>query len=82
LKENSTHLDTNETETLAQSDDLSRAMPGDVLGVSKRAHEVDPSTFHGPVDGGAISSAGSGGEAVWRNSLTPNEREVLQRYFK
>lgn len=82
LKEASTDLHTKQTEALAQSEDMSRATPGDLLGVSKGEHDVDKTQFQGPASGGAISSNGAGGEAVWRNSLVPREREVLQRYFK
>lgn len=62
--------------------DLSRALPGDVVGVSKGEHTVDRNAATSPTSGGAITSTGQGGEAVWRNDLTPAEREVLQRFFK
>ncbi len=81
LKNDATNLHGKETQSVS-NDDLSRAMPGDVLGISKGTHEVKKTNDNTPVAGGAISSTGQGGDAVWRDSLTPQEREVLQRYFK
>jgi len=61
--------------------DPTRALPAEVIAMSKGKHQVDKNAPTGPVEGGAISSAGQGGDAVWRDSLTPDEREVLQKYF-
>jgi len=66
----------------ASNDDPTRALPGQVIAIAKGKHNVDKTTPSGPVTAGAISSAGQGGDAVWRDSLTPDERQVLQRYFK
>jgi hypothetical protein len=66
----------------ASNDDMSRALPGEVIAIAKGRHNVDTNTPAGPVEAGAISSAGQGGDAVWRDSLTPDERQVLQKYFK
>jgi len=66
----------------ASNPDPSRALPAEVLAITKGKHQVDTHTPTGPVEAGAISSAGEGGEAVWRDSLTPDERQVLQNYFK
>jgi hypothetical protein len=77
-----------QTETTAgttegvKNDDLSRALPGEVLNLSKGEHEVDRMAPTGPVAAGAVRSTGEGGEAVWRNDLTPGEREILRRFFK
>lgn len=81
LKDDATNLHSKETEALA-NDDLSRALPGDLLAVQKGEHEVSKSEAASPLAAGAIRSPGEGGDAVWRESLTPSEREVLQRYFK
>ena len=62
--------------------DLEHALPGDLLGVGKGEHNVNPSKYAGPAAGGAAASNGQGGEAVWRNDLTPKEREVLKNFFK
>ena len=64
------------------SNDLEHAMPGDLMGVGKGEHPVDQTKYAGPAPAGAIRSHGDGGEAVWRNDLTPNEREVLKNFFK
>jgi len=65
----------------ASNDDLSRALPAEVIAITKGKHQVNNGPA-GSVAGGAISSAGEGGDAVWRDSLTPDERQVLQKYFK
>lgn len=62
--------------------DPARALPAEVIAIAKGKHTVDKTTPAGPVEAGAISSAGEGGDAVWRDSLTPDEREVLEKYFK
>jgi len=81
LNEKPTELNTSTTEAVS-NDDLSRALPGDVLGVGAGEHKVDKAIGGGTLAGGEIRSAGEGGEAVWRNDMTPREREILQRFFK
>lgn len=81
LDENAANLGSRRRETVTD-EDRSRALPGDVLGVTKGAHQVDKTAPNGPSAAGGLSSAGSGGDAVWRDSLTPDEGQVLQRYFK
>jgi signal transduction histidine kinase len=71
--EKPTELNSETTEAVS-NDDLSRALPGDVLGVGKGEHEIDRNAFSGPVAAGRIKSSGEGGEAVWRNDVTPRER--------
>jgi len=61
--------------------DLSRAAPGDVIGSGETEHEIDK-TKTGPVEAGAVSSNGQGGDAVWRESLLPEEKAVLKKYFR
>ena len=81
LQENPTDLKTTTTAPVSNPD-LANALPGDLTGIQKGDHTVDPSKYAGPAVGGAIGSTGQGGEAVWRNDLTPSEREVLKRFFK
>lgn len=81
LKKDETQLGTNKSESIA-NDDLTRATPGDLLGVSKGEHEVNKNDYSGPVAAGAIQSLGQGGETVWKDELTPQERDTLQRFFK
>jgi len=81
LTEDTTDLHTKTTEAVRNTD-LSHALPGEVLEVSATAPEVKPKASDGVIDGGSSQSKGQGGEAVWRDSVTPRERELLQRYFK
>jgi hypothetical protein len=81
LSKTPTDLQTETTEGVAGSD-LSRAVPGEVLGVQSSEPQPDTATPAAPAPAGTITSAGSGGKAVWRNDLTPKEREVLERFFK
>ena len=52
------------------------------MGLGKGEHTVDPSAYKGPTSAGAVAADGSGGETVWRDDLTPQEREVLRNFFK
>lgn len=61
--------------------DLSRAQVGDMLALQNGKHEVDK-TARGPQAAGAVQNAGQGGEQVWRESLTPDEKAVLKRVFR
>ncbi len=81
LNEKPTELNTSGRESIS-NDDLSRALPGDVLGVGQGEHKIDKTLVTGPSAGGELHSAGEGGEAVWRNDVTPREREILKRFFK
>lgn len=63
------------------NDDFSKAAIGEVLGLGETEREIDEKTT-GPVSGGAVGSAGKGGEAVSRETLLPDEQAVLKRYFK
>lgn len=77
-----TQLGTQRVETLASSLDTQRLATGDALSVTDGAAKVDPSAYQGPQQGGAVSSPGDGGNAVWQNTLLPAERETLKRFFK
>jgi hypothetical protein len=63
------------------NDDFSKAAIGEVLGLGETEREVDESKA-GAAAGGAVGSAGKGGEAVSRETLLPDEQAVLKRYFK
>lgn len=80
LGENETNLGTNNIEGV-ENQDFSRAAPGQVLGVGETEHEVDE-TKTGPRKAGAVGSKGQGGDTIWRESLMPQEKAVLKRYFK
>ncbi|HEY2574211.1 MAG TPA: hypothetical protein VGH65_09080 [Verrucomicrobiaceae bacterium] len=82
FKRDETNLASKKSEAIPTELDFERAAPGDVVAVTDGKHDVDQNAYQGPKQGGAIQSAGDGGSAVWQNSLTPAEREVLKRYFK
>jgi len=74
------NLRTNNLEAV-QNPDLSRAAPGDVVGIGETQHNIDKSK-RGPQQAGAVKSTGQGGDTIWRESLLPVEKELLKRYFK
>ncbi len=74
-----TDLKTNRIEGV-EGTDLSRALPGEVLGVGETEHEDEQSPSVRQ-EGGTLSGRASGGDAVWRESLMPEEKAVLKRYF-
>jgi hypothetical protein len=71
---------TNKNEAVSNTD-MSRAQVGNMLALQDGKHEVDK-TAKGPQAAGTIQNAGQGGEQVWRESLTPDEKAVLKRVFK
>jgi len=73
-------LGTNNIEKVT-NEDLSRASLGDLLSVGETEHEEDKQAS-GSQAGGGVSSNGRGGDAVWRESLIPEEQALLKRYFK
>jgi len=65
----------------AVNPDLSRAAPGDIVGMSQTEHQIDKSpTSVRP--GGTVDSAGKGGGRVWEADLLPDEKAVLNRFYK
>jgi hypothetical protein len=81
LDNDAENLHTKRTEG-ASNDDPARALPAEVIAIAKGKPNADQTNIPGPLQAGAISSTGQGGDAVWRDSLTPDERQVLQSYFK
>jgi hypothetical protein len=80
LNPRATELNTKSTAGLNGAD-LERALPGDVIGQAGGEHKVDTGAYTGPAAAGAAST-GQGGDAVWRDSLTPEERGMLKRFFQ
>lgn len=74
------NLGTENIETI-KNEDLSRATPGEVLGLGETEREIDK-RLTGPQSGGRVNSTGQGGDAVSRETLRPDEQAVLKRYFK
>jgi len=64
-----------------QSDDIRNALPGDLLQTSDAQHDVDQ-TPRAASAGGISGGKGHGGDRVWKNSLMPNEKKALQRFFE
>ncbi|MEN3942111.1 hypothetical protein WJU23_12515 [Prosthecobacter sp. SYSU 5D2] len=61
--------------------DLSKAQLGTMLELQDGKHEVDR-TYQGAGMAGDAAHQGTGGEQVWRETLTPEEKAVLKRVFK
>jgi hypothetical protein len=61
---------------------LRNARLGDTLSVVEVDHEIDPSRDGGPQDPGDVAVQESGGQAVWRDRLAPDEQAVVSRYFE
>ena len=81
LKSEPTNLHTKQTETVT-NDDVSHASMGDLVDVNSGKHDVRKNAPKSPLEGGLLQSNGKGGEAVWRDALTPEDLEVLRRFFK
>jgi hypothetical protein len=81
LRDRPTDLHTQTTEALT-GEDLSRALPGDVVAVQRSAPQADGEIVPAGESAGDISTVGTGGKAVWRDELSPQERKVLERFFK
>lgn len=79
LKNPKDRLDIGDPSAL-ESNDLSRALPGDLLQIQDGTHNpnLDPSR---PTTGGD-ASRGSGGDRVWRDSLAPDEQRTLKKFFE
>jgi hypothetical protein len=80
LSEVENNLGTHKTEAL-MNQDMSRAQLGTLLNLQDGKHGVDK-TYTGPQAAGAIQNPGQGGQQIWRESLTPEEKAVLKRVFK
>ncbi len=80
LSDEENDFGTNKNEAVSNTD-LSRAQVGDMLALQNGKHDVDK-TAKGPQAAGTVQNAGQGGEQVWRESLTPEEKAVLKRVFR
>jgi len=61
--------------------DLSRAVPGDLIGTGGAQHDIDEAVSPELRTGGAPVRPGDGGGAVWSDTLHPSEQEALRKYF-
>lgn len=80
LSDEENRFDTSKREGLSNTD-LSHMQVGTTLGIQEGKHEVDK-TYKGPTAAGKVSSTAQGGEQVWKDSLTPEEKAVLKRVFE
>ncbi len=80
LSDEENNFGTDKNEAVSNSD-LSRAQLSTMLSLQDGKHEVDK-TYQGPTAAGSANSPGQGGEQVWRETLTPEEKAVLKRVFK
>lgn len=80
LSDEENNFGTDKNEAVSNSD-LSRAQLSTMLSLQDGKHEVDK-TYQGPTAAGSAKSPGQGGEQVWRETLTPEEKAVLKRVFK
>ena len=80
LKDKTTELGTKNNAGV-KSKDISRALPRELVKIGKGDRKVDKSAV-APREAGGVKSTGTGGEAVWKDSLLPQEKSALKRYFK
>jgi len=81
LNPEKTELGTKTVRSVSNAD-MSHAALGDLVGVGIGAHRVDKGAYAGLVAAGAAGSLGTGGDAVWKAPLMPEDQKVLRRYFK
>jgi hypothetical protein len=80
LSEEENNFGTHKTEAVVNPD-MSKAQLGTLLNLQDGEHDVDK-TYGGPQAAGGTQNQGQGGQQVWRESLTPEEKAVLKRVFK
>ncbi len=80
LKERAPQLTSSLTERLRhqqnRDDDL-----GETVGVTAKAPDEPIGASNGPEEAGSTTEGGSG-SSVWRGSFTPDEKRILEQYFK
>ena len=81
LAEERTELATTRIEDVMGHEPLGTEF-GETVAVGIGEHDIDTNRFSGGQDAGAVSATGEGGELVWSQTLTPEERRVLKKYFK
>ncbi|GMR23568.1 MAG: hypothetical protein BMS9Abin37_2009 [Acidobacteriota bacterium] len=81
LAEERTELGSSRIEDVIGHEPLGTEL-GETVAVGIGEHDNDTSGFRGGRDAGAVAATGEGGELVWSQTLTPEERRVLKKYFK
>ncbi|MCP5534742.1 MAG: hypothetical protein H7A51_00735 [Akkermansiaceae bacterium] len=64
-----------------KSEDQRNALPGDLLETNDAEHDVDQSKT-GPTAGGSVAGKGTGGDRVWKDTLLPNEKKAMKKFFE
>ncbi len=80
LSDQENRFDAGKTEAVSNND-MSRAQIGSTIGLQDGKHKVDETPLQ-TRSAGSVKDAGTGGEQVWKESLTPDEKAVLKRVFK
>lgn len=80
LADDENDFGTDKREDLA-SRDYSRAQLGTLLGLQDGKHEPDKNE-QSPMSAGDAVHQGGGGDQVWKDTLTPEEKAVLKRVFQ
>lgn len=62
--------------------DMSRALPGDIVGETLLDQDPEVTNQGGSTVGGAVRSPGAGGSRVWKERYLPEEQAVLENYFE
>ncbi len=76
-----TDLKANKVEGVSNPN-MNAPVPGETVGITMRGSskpDEQQDALNGPSGGG---QAGAGGDAVWLQDLTPQERTVIKRYFQ
>ncbi|MFA6287917.1 MAG: hypothetical protein WC661_11085 [Opitutaceae bacterium] len=79
--ENSSDAGSGQTQAVS-NDDTKHAALGDLLDTQRGEHEIDPAKAVAVSAAGAVAAPATGGEAVWVDRLTPDERAALKDFFK
>jgi hypothetical protein len=80
LSQDENDFGTNKYEAVSNPD-LSKAQLSTMLDLQDGKHEVDR-TYLGAGAAGVAEHQGTGGEQIWKETLTPDEKAVLKRVFK
>lgn len=81
LQPQQTRLGTRSLEGIS-NEDIRFATLGDVVAVGRGEHALDNGSYLGGAAAGEVGSMGAGGDTIFKQSLTPEERSVLEKYFE
>lgn len=81
LAEERTELGTDRIEDVLGHEPLGAEL-GENVAVGIGEHDIDTSGYRPGQEAGAVDAPGEGGELVWSQTLSPEERQILEKYFK